>query len=150
MGVCHLASKVQAGRHLTINARSIDEAGSMLGCHWIKLKSSPYWWYFQKVMTHTQSFMGHLMVKCFTNGMTHVGGQPKYVIKSMSNHVISKSDSSTQIIVHISFFYSPTCFKKFLLWNMKGEYWKINWQFCIIKMKRNCSCQALRKHYKIP
>jgi len=49
MGVCHLASKVQAGRHLTINARSIDEAGSMLCCRWCKLESSPYWWCFQKV-----------------------------------------------------------------------------------------------------
>jgi len=53
MGVCHLASKVQAGRHLTINAGSIDEAGSMLCCRWCKLESSPYWWCFQKVMTHT-------------------------------------------------------------------------------------------------
>ncbi len=45
--VSHLTSREQAGHHLTINARFIDEAGgSMLGCRWCTLESSPYWWFF--------------------------------------------------------------------------------------------------------
>lgn len=53
MGVSHLTSREQAGHHLTINTRFIDEAGgSMLGCRWRTLESSPYWWCFQMLMMH--------------------------------------------------------------------------------------------------
>ncbi len=52
-GVSHLTSREQAGHHLTINARFIDEAGgSMLGCRWCTLESSPYWWFFSMLMMH--------------------------------------------------------------------------------------------------